>query len=147
MAYQNNKIEKLPVKIKNKKQKNLYLEYLYITHKNTTYLTKRVKKGIWQNLYEFPFLEFEKEVTEKEASKCIKKMDCFKNSKIEIVKNSEVQKHILSHRIINGRLWSITLDKKVTNNNWKEVTTHSINKYPMSRLMEIFLEKILLIKK
>lgn len=139
-AFQNNEIDKLPVKIKKGKQKKLYFEYLFITNKENTYIKKRVEKGIWQNLYEFPFIEFTESKSEEEVIKSIQNQEFFKQVKFEFVKTSEIHKHILSHRIINGRVWHIEIEEKLKDHQWKEITKNSINNYPMSRLMEIFLE-------
>lgn len=139
-AFQNNEIDKLPVKIKKGKQKKLYFEYLFITNKENTYIKKRVEKGIWQNLYEFPFIEFTESKSEEEVIKSIQNQEFLKQVKFEFVKTSEIHKHILSHRIINGRVWHIEIEEKLKDHQWKEITKNSIIKYPMSRLMEIFLE-------
>lgn len=139
-AFQNNEIDKLPVKIKKGKQKKLYFEYLFITNKENTYIKKRVEKGIWQNLYEFPFIEFTESKSEKEVIKSIQNQEFLKQVKFEFVKTSEIHKHTLSHRIINGRVWHIEIEEKLKDHQWKEITKNSIIKYPMSRLMEIFLE-------
>lgn len=139
-AFQNNEIDKLPVKIKKGKQKKLYFEYLFITNKENTYIKKRVEKGIWQNLYEFPFIEFTESKSEEEVIKSIQNQEFLKQVKFEFVKTSEIHKHTLSHRIINGRVWHIEIEEKLKDHQWKEITKNSINNYPMSRLMEIFLE-------
>jgi A/G-specific adenine glycosylase len=139
-AFQNNEVDSLPVKIKKGKQKKLYIEYLYITNNETTYLNKRVKKGIWQNLYEFPSIEFTKIESEEEVIKNIKNQAFLKNTEFEFIKTSEIHKHILSHRIINGRVWLLEIKEKLKGHQWKEIEKNSINNYPMSRLMEIFLE-------
>ena len=139
-AFQNNEIDKLPVKIKKGKQKKLYFEYLFITNKENTYINKRVEKGIWQNLYEFPFIEFNESRSEEEVIKSIQNQEFLKQAKFEFLKTSEIHKHILSHRIINGRVWHIEIEEKLKDHQWKEITKKSLNNYPMSRLMEIFLE-------
>jgi hypothetical protein len=61
-------------------------------------------------------------------------------AKFKLIKNSEIHKHILSHRIINARLWHIEIEDDLKNNQWDKIAIESINDYPMSRLMEIFLE-------
>ncbi|HET8808815.1 MAG TPA: A/G-specific adenine glycosylase, partial [Flavobacteriaceae bacterium] len=64
MALQLGKIEKLPVKTKKIKTTLRHFNYLVFVSKNKqTLLQQRTGKGIWQNLYEFPLLESEKEET------------------------------------------------------------------------------------
>jgi A/G-specific adenine glycosylase len=144
-AFLTNEIDNLPVKIKNRKQKHLYFEYLFITHQGETYLNKRIEKGIWQNLYEFPTVEFDQKESEDKVKETIENQSFLKNTNIEIVKSTETQKHILSHRIIHGRLWHVESYSKLNHPKWTAVDLKSINKYPMSRLMEIFLESKFLI--
>jgi A/G-specific adenine glycosylase len=139
-AFQKKEINKLPVKIKKGKQKKLYFEYLFITNNESTYINKRVDKGIWQNLYEFPCLEFEQSESEVEVINNIKTNKLLNGAKFKLIKNSEIHKHILSHRIINARLWHIEIEDDLKNNQWDKIAIESINDYPMSRLMEIFLE-------
>ena len=145
-AFQTNEIDSLPVKIKNRKQKHLFFEYLFIIQKEKTYLNKRTEKGIWQNLYEFPVLEFDQNESENKVIEIITKLTFFKKTNIKIIKTSEKYKHILSHRIINGRLWHIEIDSKINHPKWLLVDLKSINQYPTSRLMEIFLESKILKK-
>ena len=53
-------ITSLPVKLKKIKIKKRFFAYLVIITKNKhTIFQKRTSTGIWQNLYEFPLLEFE----------------------------------------------------------------------------------------
>ena len=61
IALQQKKISELPVKLKKTKVKNIYFNYIVLIFKNKkTLLQKRIGKGIWQNLYEFPLIETEK---------------------------------------------------------------------------------------
>jgi A/G-specific adenine glycosylase len=146
-AYLNKKVKELPVKIRKAKQKKLFFEYLYISFKSKTYLRKRIEEGIWKNLYEFPLLEYEQKKSEKEVLENLKKLSFLKNSKLEVIKNSEVYKHILSHRIIFGRVWTIQIEEKLESNDFVEVPENLVNTYPMSRLMEIFLENNISLEK
>ena len=61
IALQQKKVSELPVKLKKTKVKNIYFNYIVLISKNEkTFLQKRIGKGIWQNLYEFPVIETEK---------------------------------------------------------------------------------------
>src|SRR5690554_2514854 len=60
-AFRENKVDKLPVKLKKTKITKRFLHYLVLSdNQNRTFILKR-ENGIWKNLYEFPFLEFEHE--------------------------------------------------------------------------------------
>ena len=63
VALQQNKIKELPVKLKKTKVRLRYFNYVVlIDPEKKTQLQQRVKKGIWQQLYEFPLVESEKEI-------------------------------------------------------------------------------------
>ncbi|MDO6760570.1 A/G-specific adenine glycosylase [Tamlana sp. 2_MG-2023] len=58
VAFNNNRIGELPVKIKSAKAKKKYFNFLvFIDEIGNTVLEKREGKGIWQNLYQFPLVE------------------------------------------------------------------------------------------
>ena len=61
-ALQKNKVDQLPVKSKKVKVRNRYFNYIVVSDENdNTIIQKRTAKGIWQNLYEFPLIETDKE--------------------------------------------------------------------------------------
>lgn len=57
MAFQQNMVDKLPVKSKKLAKRERFFHYLVLTHAGDTLLRKRTKKDIWQHLYEFPMIE------------------------------------------------------------------------------------------
>ena len=58
-ALQNNQVQKLPVKLKKGTIKKRFFNYLVpLDAKGNTYLEQRLGKGIWQNLYQFPLMEY-----------------------------------------------------------------------------------------
>ena len=58
VAYKENRIAELPVKIKKTKVLNLFHHYLVtITPSGKTILRERSQSGIWAGLYEFPYVE------------------------------------------------------------------------------------------
>jgi A/G-specific adenine glycosylase len=61
-ALQKKKVNQLPVKLKKTKVTKRYLNYIVVSDENeNTIIQQRTEKGIWQNLYEFPVIESEKE--------------------------------------------------------------------------------------
>lgn len=57
-AYQTNKVDKLPVKIRKIKIKKRFLHYfVFLDPLNQTIIQQRTSKDIWKKLYEFPMLE------------------------------------------------------------------------------------------
>jgi A/G-specific adenine glycosylase len=141
-AYELNIIHQLPVKSQKTKVTNRFFNYLFIKYKNKTFIQKREQKDIWQNLYEFPLIESNhlfsfSELTENDDFK-----NLFKNiNDLEISKISNPMKHILSHRVIFAQFTTIIVTSE--NENFKryiQVSLDEIDKYAVSRLIELFLE-------
>lgn len=63
LAYAQNKVAQYPKKAGKQKVRNRYFNYFDIRHGESMYLRKRSDKDIWQNLYELPLVETEKELT------------------------------------------------------------------------------------
>lgn len=58
-AFQTGRVELLPVKSKKTAKRDRRFLYAVFHHKGYTFVRKRVKKDIWQGLYDFPALEAE----------------------------------------------------------------------------------------
>ena len=137
VAHQSKSVTKLPVKLKNVKQKKLYFDYFFIDYKGNTFLKKRSRKGIWQNLYDFPLIKNEKKTNEKEILNDVHK---FLKVPFEIFSTSKEYKHILSHRIIFARFWSVKINSEPTLKNTQKIPLKDLEKYPIPRLIELFLQ-------
>ena len=143
-AYKTNEIANLPVKSKKTKTTFRYFNYLFIRHNDSTFLQKRTAKDVWQNLYEFPLIESDKLY---EVSELIENKD-FQNlfsgiEKVNIVNTTNPIKHILSHRVIFAQFISVTIsasNKEI--NKFTEVPLNEMDRFAVSRLMELFLEKM-----
>lgn len=58
VAYQQNKVNELPVKLKKVKVRKRYLNYVILQDQKEHFLLqKRTEKDIWQNMFEFPLYE------------------------------------------------------------------------------------------
>ena len=110
IAYNQNKIYLLPQKRTKLKVIDRYFNYLVILDQNgQIQLEKRVGKGIWQNLFQFPLLETNKRVDsrkkliEKFSTKMITKL----NTKKLKLWNREPIAHKLSHQKLFVFFWTI----------------------------------------
>ncbi len=57
-------VDALPVKLKKTKVTNKHFNFLVVLSEDgKTIFEKRTKKGIWQNLYQFPLVETKTELT------------------------------------------------------------------------------------
>src|SRR5690606_38598151 len=109
VAFRENKVDKLPVKLKKTKVTPRFLHYLVFSdNQNRTFIQKR-ENGIWKNLYEFPFLEFEYEKPLKEVETEI----LFQYSKYQIqslyVFDEKSIVHKLSHQHLYIYFWKVEI--------------------------------------
>ena len=138
-----NLVSLLPIKSKKTKVKHRFFNYIYIEYQGNTYIQQRVAKDIWQNLYEFPQIESDHLL---ETSELLEDKD-FNNffgsiKEVEIIEKSKSVKHILTHRVIFAQFITIKISSE--SEKLKElikVPIIEMEKYAVSRLMEMFLEK------
>lgn len=142
-AHALNIVSNLPIKQGKTAVSDRYFNYFFITNNEYTYLQKRTKKDIWQNLYEFPLIETEEH---KELENLMEREE-FKHLFTDI-QNIEISnllfqtKHILSHRRIFATFYSVKISEE--NNHFQsfsKLKISEIEKFAVSRLTEIFLEK------
>jgi A/G-specific adenine glycosylase len=138
VALQQKKISELPVKLKKTKVKNIYFNYIVLISENkNTFLQKRIGKGIWQNLYEFPLIETEKDIEIEELNSLRVFQDVSKKFEINslILYNEVPILHKLSHRNIYTRFWIAETSK----NNYKAISISQIETYPVPKLIGNFI--------
>ena len=137
IAFNTNTVSLLPVKSKKLKVKNRFLHFLVINKNNEVLIGKR-KSGIWQGLYEFPFLEFDENLNEKSVLKSPLWINFFKDSVKQISSISEVYIHKLSHQKIHAKFWEIDVNS-FRSSDFKIVKCNELQKYPVSSLIEKYL--------
>ena len=88
-AFELNLVADLPVKEKKLKRNNRYFNFFYITDGKYILIEKRTQEDIWQNLFQFPLIETEKQFSKDELmkSKLMKQHPLFKNFKRTDKKN------------------------------------------------------------
>ena len=138
-AYHHNMVAILPVKENRIKQRKRYFLYLIFDHQGNTWIRKRDGNDIWQGLYEFPMLE----LSNLNDETILTSVTDFLNAKThnpDLGFLSETYKHILSHQLIYARF--VVLKAAYPNNNPKTemIKKSEITDFPVSRLMERFLE-------
>ena len=110
IVYNQNKIHLLPQKRTKLKVIDRYFNYLVILDQNgQIQLEKRVGKGIWQNLFQFPLLETNKRVDSRKKliEKFSTKMIAQLNTKKLKLWNREPIAHKLSHQKLFVFFWTI----------------------------------------
>ncbi|MBF4985507.1 NUDIX domain-containing protein, partial [Nonlabens mediterrranea] len=115
VAFNDQRIEELPVKIKKVKIKNLHHHYIVIqTPKAKTLLQQRPQSGIWAGLFEFPFVESDGALLSVEFREKLKQQDWWSGFRFrESVYNQDPIIHKLSHRKIHAYFWIVELDDEL----------------------------------
>lgn len=131
-ALQSHKVDKLPVKLKKLKVRKRYINFLvFISNDKKTILEKREGKGIWQGLFQFPFLETEKTYNEEEILPLLK----FNYSDFTLYNSKDIV-HKLSHQHLHSKFWIINVDELDN----KGINFSEIRNYPVPILISNFIE-------
>jgi len=142
-ALLNQKINELPVKQNKTKQRDRYFNYLVLLYKNHTWLRKRITNDIWKNLFEFPIIETENEITIEDLIKLseFQKVISIKDQAIiENVTNWKI--HILSHQRIHYRFVRVQLtDEILVTGDLIRVYKEDIFNFAVPKLLEIYLNQ------
>ena len=135
-AFANSNVKDLPVKEKKIKVRNRYFNFLVIGDQHSLYVQKRESKDIWQNLYQFPLFESEKEVSSpSELGDVLIVESTFK-------KVSEQFKHVLSHQRIYAKFWEFSVKELPSQKGFKKIKKHDIQDFAIPRLIEKYLESV-----
>lgn len=144
-AYQQNEVDKYPVKLHKTKTRNRFFIYLFIHSGDATFIRKRGEKDIWQNLYEPPLIELEEEISEEALLSSEKFSSLLGEQKLDSIRLcSKRTKHILSHQVIWTDFYEINLvDETYQMNGYLRVRVEDLDKFPVSRLISRFFSLIL----
>lgn len=138
LGYNSNTIHELPVKIKSAKAKKKYFNFLvFISEDDKTILEKREGKGIWQNLYQFPLIETDKNISEKAFIAQAKSHELLKETAAEfLLYNKDTIIHKLSHQHLHTKFWIINVKKLPING----VSLSKVREYAVPILIGDFIE-------
>ena len=138
LALKKQLVDALPIKNKKTKVRKRFLNYLVVlTDDSKTILTQRKGSGIWQGLYEFPFIETESPIDHKTltSSETFQKL-VPQNTTVRLFNTKEIV-HKLSHQHLYTQFWLVKTSKQSNASvDWKAVKT-----YPVPVLISNFLEK------
>jgi len=138
LALQKKKVQALPVKLKKTKISNRFFNYIVFEDENlNTLIQKRDQKGIWQNLYEFPLIETEREMDLDTVSELIsnKYQSEYKITRISNL-NLKGQIHKLSHQHLNINFWKVNVNGKISGG----INGKKIKEFPFPKVIFNFIE-------
>jgi A/G-specific adenine glycosylase len=106
VAVKDGKVSELPLKLNKTKVKNRYFNYVIpIDPENNTILEQRTAKGIWQNLYQFPLVESDKNLKAEELKLLIQGNGQLPEYESLSLYNNETIVHKLSHQHLHTKFW------------------------------------------
>lgn len=106
VALKEGKVGELPIKLKKTKVKNRYFNYIVaLDQEKNTILEQRTGKGIWQNLYQFPLIESDKNLQDGELGTLIKGKGHLPKFESLSLYNNEPIVHKLSHQHLYTKFW------------------------------------------
>lgn len=139
-AFKNNAIASFPVKLKANAPKIRHFNYLLIEQDSSVYLKQRTENDIWKNLYDFPLIETTSPLDLKDLLIHSEWKNLFHKLKIKPKQSPILIEHKLTHRLIKAAFWKLKYNGK-TDLPFIKVHIDEIHRYPVSRLLEKFLEK------
>ncbi|UII22108.1 A/G-specific adenine glycosylase [Fulvivirga ligni] len=148
VARQQNLQGTLPVKSKKVKVTNRYFNYVVLNINGSMVLNKRLEGDIWQGLYDFPLLEAESFLSIDDVKGRYDLLKEIKES-IHSVDVSEDYKHILTHRRIFARFFTIHLDHSTSlinllkRNNLHVFTEKEVEDLPKPVLVSRYLNDVI----
>ena len=130
-----------PVKQHIVKVRERYFNYFFILHEGNTYLLRRIKKDIWEGLFEFPMIETAQSMSFEDICETETFKKLFHDTgKITFSTVSSEVKHVLTHQILHARFYKVEIQKD--NSLLKEyikISLEKIEDYAIPRLIHRFL--------
>jgi A/G-specific adenine glycosylase len=141
VALQKGLVNTLPIKLKKTKVSNKYFNFLvFISSDKRTLFEKRTKKGIWQNLYQFPLIESKTPLALNQFKTHPLVMDYLKDSPFEYSLYNEIDiVHKLSHQHLYTKFWIIEVDELPENG----IEISELKTFPTPVLMSNFIEEFI----
>ena len=117
ISLKNNEVKLVPIKSKNKKKIQRYLNYLvFIDAHKKTLIKQRIKKDIWYKLFEFPLIEQDKLINDIKTNNEFNNYLNENNIQIDkFEKDIHTIKHILSHQTLFISFHIINTKDKLNN--------------------------------
>lgn len=132
----------LPLPKPKTKIRNRYFNFLLILDKNNNcIIEKRTENDIWNSLYQFPLIETSRLTSYIGMQNTILNLPVLEDVKgTEIIGQSKVFKHILSHQHIFAKLILIKVDTLKPIEGSEKIHIDNLGIYPTPRLIEKLME-------
>jgi len=139
-AFQEDKVDLLPVKIGKIKQKKRFLNYLVFAQESGVYMMERSQKDIWQNLWQFALVESQNMLEEEEIVTLLKQKFSLSDGSFEIKCVSDTLKHVLTHQQLFARFWLVQIFSNLQSKELIFVPYEQLGSKPLPRLIDKFIK-------
>lgn len=140
-AYLTGRVQALPIKEKIIAKTNRWFYYLIADHKDKVYVRKRVKKDIWENLYEFILIEKTKAMSIHRLMNDPDFIKLFGDQNIEVETISVKHKQQLTHQTIRGRFIRIRISKALSGSDYQAITNVQMAGLPFPKIINNWLDE------
>lgn len=137
IAKATDRITELPIKANRTAVRTRHFNYLHLTTKKGTYLRKRIGKGIWEGLYEFPLIESDADLGNTHFASLLEKTH---GSGWVVAGFHGPVKHVLSHQLIRATFWAVSPPTGfAVHADWVLVPRAKMKNYALPRLIDRYL--------
>lgn len=145
-AYAQDLVHMIPAKSEKNKLVTRHLNYYVLVfpyrRSRALYMKQRAEKDIWKGLFDFPCMETPGTLPVRKMVNTTEWNEMFPGIQGSVVKQFFTMKHLLSHQIIHARFFYIDLENRPAFD-FTIVPISKLNDYPVPRLIEIALRKLL----
>lgn len=149
-AHMNGSVNRIPVKIKNKKPVDRWFYYYMISSGGETILIQRGNSDIWASLYELPMIETDEpktdyEIVQEMLPMMLQEADpSYPQKPLGIGKLSAPVRHQLSHQTIHARFLQVEVANlpHTLPGKWMPVPLEKLDQYALPRLIHRYLESV-----
>ena len=143
-AYQNQKVNELPIKLKKLKIKERFFYFFIVQKEQQILIKRRGNQDIWAGLHDLPSVEFNQRTNFKDVAAHQEFKNWFLKSPIIYSVSDEI-KHILTHQRIYARFVHIenSNHEVIEQNNCFWVNIDDLHNYGQPKLIFEFLKKLL----
>lgn len=142
IAFQQNMVEKLPVKSRKLVKRERYFHYLIIESDVEVLLQKRTEKDIWQQLYEFPLIELpEAQLNPEDLYKELLWKNLLGDRPFKVRRISKPFKQTLTHQVIYAVFFEIELPAgQLPEDSYFIVTERkNLSKFAFPKIIDLYL--------
>jgi len=135
VAFAENRVSRLPVKLKKTTIRSRYLNYLIIKTETKSIFIKQIKgKGIWQNLHEFPMIESKHPLSEADFLQEIRKQYSILFASTLKYRSPEI-KHRLSHQLLHIHFNILTVKEIKPDSKWQKIVVSQLSDFPFPEII------------